>query len=108
MSADTRTSRPPPGPSPFEMLHPAGRVGSWRLRGEGSTGGLSPGRPPADRDAADIDLLLLAPSRAESGERTGIADAVEQAIAVGPDGLVAVLHPSRALAAALLENGLEM
>ena len=106
MSASTPAPEPSPGPSPFELLHPAGTVERWALTGGAPTGVLSPVRPPADRDASEVELLILAPSRAEGRDRGWIAGAVELAGSVSADGLVVALRPSRALAEALLGSGL--
>jgi hypothetical protein len=106
-NADAASSRPVAGPTPFELLHPAGRVERWAVLGGAPAAALSPARPPSDPDdGVPVDLLLLGPSRAESRDERWIAEAVARAGSIGADGLIVAQRPSRALAGALAASGL--
>jgi thiamine kinase-like enzyme len=83
------------GPSPLELLHPDGIARYVSVIGNGCPDVLKPERP-MPRAGEHADLVIVAPTRAELGDRTWPQGAVEKAAGVlAADGVVYVLSPPR-------------
>jgi hypothetical protein len=98
------------GISPLELLHPDGAARRATVIGEACPARLRPGRPePSSEDLAD--LVVLAPSRRELGERDWLERAAETTAArLAEDGVAYVLAPPRArrrLEQLLADRGIE-
>jgi hypothetical protein len=88
------------------LLHPNGVAPAAHVLGDNCPTGL---RLSAHVAAPPWDLVILAPSEPQTADPSWLAGAREAACAIGPDGLVYLLAPSRArgrIAAMLRESGL--
>ncbi len=78
--------------SPLELLHPSGRVERVLVAGESCPPALIP--PEAAHEGATVDLVLIAPSRAELGRRGWLERATRDAAArLAEDGVAYALLP---------------
>jgi hypothetical protein len=78
--------------SPLELLHPAGRVDRVLVLGDGCPGALIP--PAAHEATAGVDLVLIAPSAHQVGERGWLERAAGAAAQrLSQDGFAYALVP---------------